>query len=250
MKTRIAAALGAAAVALSLAACSTGAASPTPAATPGNHATSAAPVNNRTYVKADLATILNSANTKLALGGVVETRVGTDTEAVDALEAMLNDGAVIFSPAACGRLIRSDAQIVAGLGDANAISGALSGPQLNVIVTAVSGAALPSSLTNHFATTQNAFVKSCEHLSISQSGADQTNSVAVTFTPVAVATTANQAVGFTESYTAVGSSSSTSSRTTIEAIDGNLVIFVSGAIAQDVPTLEKAVDAVVAAAAN
>jgi hypothetical protein len=136
-----AAALGAAAIALSLAACSTGTVESTP--TPGGHATATAPVNNRTYAKADLATILNSANSNLALGGEVETRVGTDTEAVDSLEALLNDGTIIFSPAACGRLIRSDAQLVAGLRDADTISGALSSPQLSVIVTALSGAPLP-----------------------------------------------------------------------------------------------------------
>jgi len=250
MRKRIAAGLAVAVIAFSLAACSTASVDSTPTATPGGHATASGPENNRTYTKDDLETILNSANTTLALGGVVETRVGTDTEAVDELEALLNNGKVIFSPAKCGRLIRSDAQLVAGLRNSNAVSGVLSGPQLNVIVTAVSGSALPSSLTDHFTTTQNAFIKSCATLSVSQSGADQTNSVAVTFTPVGVTTTANQAVGFTESYTAVGSGSGTSTRTTIEAIDGNLVIFVSGALAQDVPTLEKAVNAVVAAAAS
>jgi hypothetical protein len=85
---------------------------------------------------------------------------------------------------------------------------------------------------------------------VSQSGADTTNSVAVTFEPVAVTTTANQAIGFTENYSSVGSTTASSTRTTIEAIDGNLVIFVSGALTQDVPTLEKAVDGVVAAAAK
>jgi hypothetical protein len=121
---------------------------------------------------------------------------------------------------------------------------------LSVIVTALSGAALPSSLTSHFTARQNAFVRSCNHLSVSQSGADTTNSVAVTFEPVAVTTTANQAIGFTENYSSVGSTTASSTRTTIEAIDGNLVIFVSGALTQDVPTLEKAVDGVVAAAAK
>jgi hypothetical protein len=250
MKKHIAAAIGATVLAASLAACSSGISASTPTGSPSARARASAPVNNRTYVKADLATILNAANNKLALGGEVETRVGTDTEAVDALEALLDDGTVIFSPAACGRLIRSDAQLVAGLRDSDAISGALSSPQLNVIVTARSGATLPQSLTSHFTTRQNAFVRSCSHLSVSQSGADTTNSVAVTFEPLAVTTTASQAVGFTESYTAVGSGSGTSTRTTIEAISGNLVIFVSGVSSQDAPTLEKAVNAVVAAAAN
>ncbi|HMH59365.1 MAG TPA: hypothetical protein VK537_09305 [Galbitalea sp.] len=246
MKTFLMAASGAVLVALSVAACSTGTnAAPSPTPIP----TVAVQPNDRAYTKNDLSSILNSVNTRLGLGGTVATQDGPQTAAVDALSAFLGGNAATIKPASCVDLLKSDSQLVAKLGSEGVVAGTLSSSQLNVIATAVSGATLPDSLTSNFTASQRSILSSCKHLTIAQTVDGQESAVSVDFTPLTVTTNASQSVGFRESFVITsGGAGSSSSRTTVEAIDGNLLIFVSGVLAQDETTLEKAVNAVVAAA--
>jgi hypothetical protein len=246
MKTFLMAAGGAVLVALSLAACSTGTnAAPSPTPTP----TVAEQPNDRTYTKGDLATILNSVNTQLKLGGTVETQDGPQLQPIDALGAFLNGDSLAVTPAHCVDLLQSDASVLGQLGREGVEASVLSSSQMTIIATAVSGATPSDSVTSTFAANQRSLLVSCKHLTIAETVDGQPASITVDYAPLAVKTDANQSVGFHESFVITsGGGASSSSSTTLEAIDGKLLIFVSGVSAQDEVSLEKAVNAVVAAA--
>jgi hypothetical protein len=244
LKTYLIAATGVLLIVLSVAACSSG-----PTGTPSAAPTSAAPVNTRAYGAGDLTTILSSVNTKLNLRGTVERQDGPQTQPIDALGALLNGNNLTVTPAHCVDLLQSDGQVLGDLGDEGVVASILSSSKLTIILTAVAGAPIPSSKVSNFTASQRALLTSCKHVGITETVDGQPTSIAVDYKPLAVNTAANQSVGFEESFAATaGGGSSTSSSITLEAIDGNLVIFVSGVTAQDEASLEKAVNAVVATA--
>jgi hypothetical protein len=249
MKKHLATAIGAVLIVASLAACSSGSTvSPSTTATASSGSSAAAQRNNRTYTKADLARILGLVNSRLKLGGSVEVKDGADTEAVDALDSFLASGQVTVTPASCLKLITSDEQLVSDLGSRPVIAGILSSSRLNLIATTVPAGGLPSSLSSNFASRQSAILSSCKHLTIVATDGGKTASVAVDFTPLAVRTSASQSIGFRESFAITGVGGGSSSRVTVEAVDGNLLLFVSGVSVQDEVDLEKAVNAVISAA--
>jgi hypothetical protein len=247
VKTYLMAAVGAVLVGVSLAACSTG-----PTGTPSAALTNAAvaPVNNRNYTSDDIAGILKSVNMRLGLGGTVATQDGPQLQPVDALGAYLNGGSSLaVTPAHCIDMLQSDSYVAGQLGNELVVASILSSSKLTIIANAVHGAPVPAAKDSSWAANQRSLFSSCKQLSIAETVNGQPTSISVDYKPLTVNTTANQTVAFNESYAITGGGgASTSSSTTIEAIDGNLVIIVSGVIAQDVGSLEKAVNAVVAAA--
>jgi hypothetical protein len=238
-------------IAMSVAGCSTG-----PTGTPSAAITSAAvaPVNNRSYTANDIANILKSVNTSLNLGGTVETPNVPQLQPIDALGSYLNGGSPTATPAHCADMLQSDGQVLGQLSKEGVISegvvaSILSSSQLNIIATALHGSPIPASKISSWAANQRSLFSSCQHLGIAETVDGQPTSIAVDFKPLTVNTTANQTVGFAENWAITGDSGgSTSSGTTLEAIDGRLVIIVSSVNAQDVGSLEQAVDEVVAAA--
>ena len=217
--------------------------SPTPSAP------AQAPANTRTYSKADIASILGAVNTQLQLGGTVETTDGPQLDPIDALGAFLNGDSLTVTPAHCVDLLQSDGSVLGQLGSEGVVASILDSSKLTIIATAVAGAPIPASRISSYTASQRALLISCKHLSIAETVDGQPNSIAVDYKPLAVRTSASQSVGFRESFTITGGGGgSSSTSTTLEAIDGNLLIFVSGVSVQDQPGLEKAVNAVVAAA--
>jgi hypothetical protein len=251
VKKYLVAAVAVALIGMSLAACSTG-----PTGTPSAALTNAAvaPVNNRSYTANDIASILRSVNTSLNLGGTVETPNVPQLQPIDALGSYLNGGSPTVTPAHCNEMLQSDGQVLGllnkeGVVSEDVLASILSSSQLNIIATAVHGAPIPASRVASFAANQRALVNSCKHLTIVETVNGQPTSISVDYKLLSVNTTANQTVGFAENWAITGGGAgSTSSSTTLEAVDGNLLIFVSSVNAQDAGGLENAVNAVVAAA--
>ena len=231
---------GVAALLTSLTACT---ALPNASSTPATSATAPAQSNDRTYTKADLGSILTSVNTQLKLGGTVETQDGQQNPDLDSLRAAIGSSAT-FTPASCASLIKSDVQ----LGSLGVVAGTLTSSQLNLIASTVAGTALPPALMSGFASTQTAILSTCKHMTITASVEGRNVSVAVDVTPLSVKTDASQSVGFTEKFAITGGGgASTSTRTVVEAVDGNLLLLASGVSVQDGPGLAKAINAAVAA---
>ena len=246
MKTLLIAATGAVLVGMSLAACSSG-----PTGTPSAALTNAegAPTNNRSYTANDIAGILKSVNTRLNLRGTVETQHGPQLQPIDALTAYLNEDKLTVVPAHCVGMLQTDTQAVGPLGTELVVASVLSSPKLTIVATAVHGAPISVARIASWVSTQQTVLNSCKQTTIAATVDGEPASITVNYKPLAVNTTANAAIGFEESYAMVaGGGSSTSSGTTLEAIDGNLVIFVSSVTTPDTASLEKAVNAVVAAA--
>ncbi|HEY5229938.1 MAG TPA: hypothetical protein VIJ11_03465 [Galbitalea sp.] len=247
MKKYLVAVAGVALIGMSLAACSTG-----PTETPSAALTNAAvaPVNNRSYTANDIANILKSVNTRLNLGGSVETQHGPQLQAIDALGAYLNGGNdLAVTPAHCVNMLQSDPDVASQLGNEFVVASILASSRLTIIANAVHGAPVAASRISSWAVSQRSLFSSCKHLNITETVNGQPTWITVDYKALTVNTTANQAVAFNESYVITGGGGATiSSTSTIEAIDGNLVIVVNGVSVQDAPSLEKAVNAVVAAA--
>jgi hypothetical protein len=249
-RTRRALALaGVATLLSSLAACSSQpSASPSspPTSTAASTASTPAPADDRTYTKADLASILTSVNTSLKLGGTVETQDGPQNDALDSLRSGIGESPT-FSPASCKSLIESNVQ----LGSQGVVAGTLGSSRLNLIASTVAGTALPPSLMSAFTTTQTAILSTCKHLTVTGTVDGQDVSAAVDFARIPVTTDASQSVGFTEKFSLTGGGGgTTSTRTVVEAVDGNLLLLASGASDNDPAVLSKAIDAAVAAARN
>lgn len=217
---------------------------PTPTATPSL----SAQVNNRTYTKADLETILGTVNTKLKLDGGIATTDGPKPPSVNAVAAAIGDSATT-TPASCTRFTQFDAQVIDLLGSSGVIISTVAGPHLNLIVATVSGHALPASLPSSFAASERAILTSCKHMAIVAPVDGQTIAVTIDDTSLHVKTDANQSFGYQEHVVITsGGGGSTSTSTWLDAIDGNLVLFATSVTAPDRAELEKAINAVVVAA--
>ncbi len=239
---------GASVLLASVAACTAQPTSSVSSTAPSAPAPAPAPANTRTYSKADIASILGAVNTQLKLRGTVETTDGPQTGAVDSLSAAISQTPRI-TPATCANLIKSDAQFVSELGAQGVAAGTLSSSQLTLIATTKTGGTPPATLGSVFTTNQRAILTMCKHLTIEADVDGQKVSATVDFTPLPVKTNADHSIGFRESYRITeGGGGATSTRTILEAIDGPLLIFVSGVSVQDRADLEHAVNAVVAAA--
>jgi len=212
--------------------------------------TDAAPVSSRTYSQADLEHILNSVNSTLALNGALVTLSAGVHEATTALDGYLaNDANPSFTPAACEALLRSDGQLLPQLASAHVIQATLSSSTVNATLITIDSAPLPGSLTSTFSSAQAAQFATCKHVDVALTVDGRSESVQATFTTVPVTTTAGQSFGTTEAFKiSGGGGGSTSTDTTLMAVYGNVIIFVSGVDTQSIPTLEKAVNAIVATA--
>jgi hypothetical protein len=220
----------------------------TPSSAPSTISSPAPLPNTRTYTKADLTTILNTVNSKLQLTGGIAITDGPTVSALNATGAAIGNSPTI-TPASCAKFADFNPHLTDLLGTSGVIVGTSSGPHLNLIVATVSGETLPASLTSTFTTTESALLTTCKHLSITSSVNGQAVVATIDNTRLNVTTDAPQSVGFTENDVITsGGGGSTTRSTWIEAIDGSLVIFATSVIAPDQATLEKAVNATVAAA--
>lgn len=238
-------AVAGAALLLACAAGCTSAPNPSPSSSP---TPSAAQVNDRTYTKADLETVLGTVNTKLKLDGGIATTDGPKPPSVNALGAVIGDNPTT-TPASCAMFTQFDAQVIDLLGSTGVIIGTVAGPHLNLIVATVSGQALPTSTQSSFAASKSALLTTCKHMTILAPVDGKTVSATIDDTSLNVKTDANQSFGYQEHVviTSAGGGSTTSS-TWLAAIDGNLVLFATSVTEPDQAGLEKAVNAVVAAA--
>jgi hypothetical protein len=215
---------------------------------PTTPAAASAPVNNRTYTKTDLQTILDTVNTKLKLDGATAITDGPKTESVNEIAAGIGDGSTT-SPASCAKLGYSNVNLTGLLGTTGVIVGTTSGPHLNLIVATTSGTALPASLTSSFTKGASALLATCKHVTVTWQFEGKPASATIDFTPLPVTTDAARSLGFDEkAVISSGGGASTTDSTWVEAIDGNLLIFVTSVTDQDKAGLEKAVNATVSAA--
>jgi hypothetical protein len=205
-------------------------------------------VNMRTYTKADLETILGTVNTKLKLDGGIATTDGPKPPSVNAVAGAIGDSATT-TPASCTRFTQFDAQVIDLLGTTGVIIGTVAGPHLNLIVATVSGHALPASLPSSFAARERAILTTCKRMAIVAPVDGKTISATIDDKSLQVKTDANQSFGYQEHVVITsGGGGSTTTSTWLDAIDGNLLLFTTSVTVPDQAGLEKAVNAVVAAA--
>ncbi|HEX4057855.1 MAG TPA: hypothetical protein VHX87_06015 [Galbitalea sp.] len=247
MNKVIAATTGVVVVALALAACS---ATPTAPRAPKAAQVETGQTNARVYSASDLASILDAVDSSLSLGGSIASDGNGATSSLDAIDVLMRQPGTTFAPTSCAAFATSDGRSLLALGATDVVSAELTSSQLNLIAIAAPGAKLPAAFTSGFESTATSALATCKHVvaTITASGAASTISITTAAIPASVG--ANATIGFTEAAAASGDGTGTSrsSWTTIEAIDGNLELFVQGVSEQDVPSLEKALSAAVDAA--
>jgi hypothetical protein len=232
-------------VAVALTGCST---------TPGRqHVHTTAPVttgqtNDRVYGTADLAALLGSVNTSLGLGGHVSSKNGASTDTLNAIDVLLRLPGASITPAACTQFETSDGRNLLAFPGPDAVSAELTSSQLNLIAISPSRTRLPAGFASAFKPAAESTLETCETVHSKNVASAGNQSITITTHAVHTNVGTPASVGFTESAVVLGSGATTSSWTTIEAIDGNLELFVTGVSDEDPGSLEQALATAISAA--